>query len=253
MRLIKKENLSEDTQRYKFALPKGAKSLGLETGEHIQIGFHFLDRMVTRSYTPVRPILEEEKDGTFDLIIKSYFPSKDMPGGTISNILHELRPGEEIEVKGPMGEIRYLGHGKFRVDSKDLQFENISLVLGGSAITPGWQLIKAILKSKDPHDDTKIALVDGNKTESDILLREEMQKLMDEHPDQFKIEHVLSHAGPDWKGEKGFVDLERLKKLCYPPDKKNIALICGPPAMIANVLPALKEWGYKEEENLFGF
>ncbi|EEP77457.1 hypothetical protein UREG_02306 [Uncinocarpus reesii 1704] len=254
VKLIKKTHLSEDTQRYKFALPTGTKSLGLHTGEHIQIGFHFLDRMVTRSYTPVRPILEEEKDGTFDLVVKSYFPSKDMPGGTISNILHELRLGEEIEVKGPMGEIRYLGHGKFKVDGRELQFQHISLVLGGSAITPGWQLIKDILKSKNPHDNTKIALVDANKMESDILLRDEMQKLMEEHPDQFRIDHILSHAGDDWKGERGFVTEDHLKKYCYPPEKGNIALICGPPAMIAKaVLPALKDWGYTEEENLFGF
>lgn len=211
--------------------------------------------MVTRSYTPVRPILEEEKDGTFDLIIKSYFPTKDMPGGTISNILHELRPNEEIEIKGLMGEIRYRGCGKFQIDGMELQFRNISLILGGSAITPGWQLIKDILKSEDPHDDTKIALVDANKSEKDILLRQEMQTLMAEHPDQFKIEHVLSHPSPDWKGERGVVNLDRLKKLCYPPEKTNIALICGPPAMTASVLPELKEWGYNdnEEENLFGF
>ncbi|WEW59680.1 nitrate reductase [Emydomyces testavorans] len=254
VKLIKTEHLSEDTQRYKFALPEGAKSLGLRTGEHIQLGFHFLDRMITRSYTPVRPILEDEKDGTFDLVVKSYFPTKDMPGGTISNILHELRPGEEVEIKGPMGELHYLGHGKFRVDSKELQFKNISLVLGGSAITPGWQLIKDILKSKDPHDPTKIALVDANKTEDDILLREEMQELMNEHPDQFKIDYILSEPGPDWKGEKGFVTEEHLKKYCYPPEKENVALICGPPTMIAKaVLPALKDWGYKEEVNLFGF
>ncbi|EAS29271.3 nitrate reductase [Coccidioides immitis RS] len=254
VKLIKTTHISEDTQSYKFALPEGAKSLGLHTGEHIQIGFHFLDRMVTRSYTPVRPILEEEKDGTFDLVVKSYFPSKDMPGGTISNILHELRPGEEIEIKGPMGEIHYLGHGKLRVDGKTLQFQNISLVLGGSAITPGWQLIKDILKSENPHDNTKIVLVDANKTEGDILLRDEMEKLMKEHPDQFKINHILSDPGKIWKGDTGFVTEDYLKTHCYPPADGNVALICGPPAMIAKaVLPALKNWGYREEENLFGF
>jgi hypothetical protein len=37
----------------------------------------------------------------------------------MSNILDCLRAGEEIEVKGPAGEIMYVGQGKFVIDKKE--------------------------------------------------------------------------------------------------------------------------------------
>lgn len=172
----------------------------------------------------------------------------------MGNILDQLEEGEEIEIKGPVGDIEYKGNGRFTLDEKEFEFDNLSLVMGGSGITPGYQLARYILKSNNPPDKTKIKLVDANKTEDDILLRDHLKELEDEHPDQFQVTHILSHANDSWKGERGFVTKEHLQKYCYPPAKRNLAMICGPPAMMTKaVLPALKEWGYNEAENLFGF
>ncbi|EGE02981.1 nitrate reductase [Trichophyton equinum CBS 127.97] len=251
-RLVSKKALSADTRRYTFKLPPQATELGLETGQHVQVGFHFKDSLVVRPYTPVRPILKEEYDGTFDLVVKTYFPNKDQPGGTMSNILDCLRNGEEIEVKGPSGEIRYHGNGCFSVDGKEYNFDNVSLILGGSGVTPGYQVISKILRNGN--DKTNIRVIDGNKTENDILLRQDLDEFSQKHEDQFKIVHVLSHPSSDWKGLKGHVNDEIIEKYSFEPGKKNVALLCGPPAMIQKaVLPALKKWGYKEDENLFGF
>lgn len=257
VRFVRKEPVSQDTRRYTFALPKGKKSLGLSTCQHIQVAFHFADSMVVRSYTPTRPVFEEEEDGTFDLIVKTYFPSKVQPGGTMSNILDCLRPGEQVEVKGPTGEIIYAGNGKFLIDNKEVHFHNVSLVMGGSGITPGYQLIVHILASGrngEGRDGTQLRAVDANKTEDDILLREEFDQMAKDNPDQFKMTHVLSHADDEWKGERGHVTKELLQKSLFGPGENNVALLCGPPAMIQNaVLPALKEMGYEEDKNVFGF
>lgn len=254
---MRKEEVSSDTRRYTFSLPSGMRCLGLDTCQHIQLGFHFSDRLVVRPYTPTHPVFESEEDGTFDLLVKTYFPDETQPGGTMSNILDCLRPGEEIEVKGPTGEIRYMGRGKFIIDDREFRFRNVSLVLGGSGITPGYQLIARILdspeKSKEK-DETKLKVIDANKTENDILLLAELDQLAKDHPDQFQITHVLSHAGEDWKGKKGHVTKEILQKCVFPPGQDTVALLCGPPAMIQKaVLPALREIGYREDENLFGF
>lgn len=96
-----KKQISEDTRRYTFSLPEGMTKVGLVTCQHLQLGFHFNDRLVFRPYTPTRPVFQAEEDGTFDLVVKTYFPDQSQPGGTISNILDCLRTGEEIEVKGP--------------------------------------------------------------------------------------------------------------------------------------------------------
>ena len=252
-----KETLSEDTRRYTFALPPGVKKLGLGTCQHLQLGFHFNDRLVIRPYTPTRPVFESEEDGTFDLVVKTYFPDKSQPGGAMSNILDCLRPDEEIEVKGPSGDINYFGQGKFKIGNTDYYFRNISLVLGGSGITPGYQLISRILRAKDRNEDedkTGLKVIDANKTENDILLRNELDQLAKDNPDQFTITYILSHPGDNWKGEKGHVSKEVLQKYAFGPDNESVALLCGPPTMIRMaVLPAFQEMGYKEGENLFGF
>ena len=62
-------------------------------------------------------------------------------------------------------------------------------LLGGTGITPMLQLIRYI--SKDPKDDTKLSLLFANQTEKDILLRDELEQVAQEHPDQFKIWYTV--------------------------------------------------------------
>ncbi|KAL5335736.1 hypothetical protein BJX70DRAFT_309296 [Aspergillus crustosus] len=251
-KLVKKKRLSNDTQQYTFELPPPAKKLGLETGQHVQVGFHFEDRLVVRPYTPVRPILDEDDDGTFDLVVKTYFPDADQPGGTMSNILDCLREGEEVEIKGPSGVIRYLGHGRFTVDDREYAFDNVSLILGGSGVTPGYQIIARILQNKE--DNTKLKVIDANKSEGDILMKEKLAEFLENSKDQFEIVHVLSHPSNDWKGLRGHVNEDIIKQHAFKPSDKSVVLLCGPPTMIQKAaLPALKDWGYDEDCNLFGF
>jgi len=66
---------------------------------------------------------------------------------------------------------------------------------------------------------------------------------------------VLSHPSSDeWKGLKGHVDEDIIKKNCFEPKEGAAVFLCGPPAMIQKAaLPALKDWGYEEDVNCFGF
>lgn len=239
-RLVNKVNVSPDTNRYTFALPPPAKRLGLEIGQHFQIGFHFQDRLIIRTYTPVRPVMDGEDDGTFDLVVKTYFPDENQPGGTMSNIMDCLRIGQEIEVKGPSGEIRYRGNGQFIIDGKPYSFDNITLILGGSGVTPGFQVISRILR--DENDHTKLKVIDGNNTEADILLRGQFEEFEKKYPDQFEITHVLAFPDEQWKGPKGFVTPDIIHQHAFEPGERNVALLCGPPVMIQKaVLPALQK------------
>lgn len=42
---------------------------------------------------------ERQNDGTFDLIVKTYYPTEKDPGGTIGNILDTIRIGEKVRDK----------------------------------------------------------------------------------------------------------------------------------------------------------
>ena len=246
-----KKKLSADTFAYTFQVPKG-KRLGLGTCQHIQFGIHMQDKILVRSYTPTRPIMEFEEDGTVELTVKTYFPNDDQPGGAFSNFLYALSIGEQVDVNGPTGEIEYLGNSKFNIEGNERTLKKVSLTLGGSGITPGYQLVVKVLESKD--DKTELRVLDANKSQDDILLRERLDDLAEKHKDQIKITHVLSHPKKGWDGLKGHVDAEIVKDSCFAPSENSVVFLCGPPAMIQKAaLPALMEWGYEEEKNCFGF
>jgi nitrate reductase (NAD(P)H) len=50
-----------------------------------------------------------------------------------------------------------------------LQARYLSMVAGGSGITPCYAVLREVLS--DPQDDTRCALIYANKQESDIWLR----------------------------------------------------------------------------------
>ncbi|GKT58265.1 nitrate reductase [Colletotrichum tofieldiae] len=273
-KLIGRKALSDDTFSYTFQLPDHQAVLGLGTCQHVFIGFHLHDKMLVRSYTPTRPILpapndaprvlpeqegEESRthgpadgDGTFELVVKTYFPDKRQPGGAMSNILHKMPIGGEVEIRGPTGEITYEGNGKFVIDGEERVYRHVSLVLGGSGVTPGYSLIARIMAAGS--DQTEVRAVDANKAEEGILLRKELDGFVEKSKGRLKITHVLSHPDDKWQGLKGHVDEKILKQSLFPPSGENAVFLCGPPTMIQKaVLPALKAWGYEEDKNVFGF
>ncbi|KOS23414.1 Nitrate reductase 1 [Escovopsis weberi] len=269
-KLLSRKEISSDTRTYTFSLPGSRALLGLGTCQHVLVGFHLKDRMLVRPYTPTRPLLPhhhdekdetfrhlEDGDGTFDLTVKTYFPNDSQPGGAMSNILDCIPLGEEVELRGPTGDIVYTGNGRFVIEGKPRTFRRVSLVLGGSGITPGFALIGRILLSRKHGggaDQTSIRVVDANNTQNDILLRAELDRFERESDGQLGVTHVLSKADESWTGLRGYVTEEIMKNSLFPPADDSIALLCGPPAMIQKAaLPALRDWGYVEDVNMFGF
>ncbi|KAK1981000.1 hypothetical protein LZ30DRAFT_721568 [Colletotrichum cereale] len=276
-KLMARKALSDDTFSYTFRLPDHRAVLGLGTCQHVLVGVHLKDKMLVRSYTPTRPILPAPRDapaevpvsgdetgeeyhgsavdgdGTFELVVKTYFPDARQPGGAMSSILHKLTVGGEVEIRGPTGDITYEGGGRFVIDGAARAYKRVSLVLGGSGVTPGYALVARIVAAGGG-DATEIRVVDANKTAKDILLRDELDGLARESGGRFKITHVLSRPEDDWQGLLGHVNEKILRENLFPPSGDSAVFLCGPPTLIQKaVLPALKDWGYEEDKNVFGF
>ncbi|RYP64695.1 hypothetical protein DL771_008652 [Monosporascus sp. 5C6A] len=193
-----------------------------------------------------------DADGTFDSTTKTYFPDDKQSGGATSNILDCLPIGMQVELRGPTGEILYNGNGDFKIEGQKRHFDPVSLVLGGSGTTPGYALITRILISVN--DGTRLRVVDANKSDKYILLRKELDQLETKSRGQLSVTHVLSHPGNRREGLKGRVNKEIIKKSLFEPNNKSVIFLCGPPVMIQKAaLPGLKDWGYREDENMFGF
>ena len=175
--------ISHDTVRLRFVLPKATPVLGLPIGKHFKI-YAPLAKVVTpkkagewngredmeqerteieRKYTPTT---SDDEVGYVDLVIKVYkggvvdrFPD----GGKMSQYLGGLKPGDKVDVTGPVGTHTYLGNGKFKSGTKEHTCKKLGMMAGGTGITPMLQVIAAVLKN--PADPTQLYLIYANQTE----------------------------------------------------------------------------------------
>jgi cytochrome-b5 reductase len=63
------------------------------------------------------------------------------------------------------------------------------LLTGGTGITPMLQLVRHI--TRDPDDNTEMALLFANQSEDDILLKNELEEVAKTHPSQFKLWYTV--------------------------------------------------------------
>jgi len=125
-----------------------------------------------------------------------------------------------------------------------MRFKTVSLVAAGTGITPMYQIITAILRTKE--DPTKVALLYANHSIDDVLLNKELEQLAKEHLDRFKYWQVLSHPPPtDWTYSKGHINEIMLHNYLFPASDEAFAIVCGPPALMEHTaMPALRDLGY---------
>ena len=200
------------------------------------------EKPVIRPYTPTS---DENDAGHMDLLVKVY------PNGPMSEHMHSMKVGDSLAVKGPIP--------KYPLTTN--KHSSIAMIAGGTGITPMYQLTRKIFN--DPKNDkTKVTLIYGNVGESDILLKEEFDRLEKEFPDRFKAFYTLDNPPKSWKNGKGFISKDLLEKLLPDPKQENIKVfVCGPPGLYkaisgGKVSPtdqgelsgSLKELGYTKDQ-----
>jgi cytochrome-b5 reductase len=221
--LIQKVVLSKDSAIFRFGLPNPTDVLGLPIGQHIQISADIDGKNVMHSYTPTS--LDQDSKGFFDLLIKVY------PNGKLSTYIDKLELGEKIKVKGPKGFYKY----------EPNMLKHICMVAGGTGITPMYQIIKAILTNSN--DKTKITLLYGSQSESDILLRSELDEFAEKH-DNFNLIHFLDNAPENWNGKTGYITKDALIEHFPKPNDDIQLLLCGPPGLVSSIKKASNELGF---------
>ena len=65
----------------------------------------------------------------------------------------------------------------------------MSMIAGGTGITPCYQVLAAILR--DPEDKTTVRLLFANRTPDDILARDVLEELAAKHPDRFMLNFTV--------------------------------------------------------------
>ncbi|KAJ6352806.1 hypothetical protein OIU76_001925 [Salix suchowensis] len=251
-KLIKKEILSHDVRLFRFALPSEDQVLGLPVGKHIFLCATVNDKLCMRAYTPTSSV---DVVGHFDLVIKVYFKGvhpKVPNGGQMTQYLDSLSLGSVIDVKGPLGHVEYAGRGKLLVHDKPKFAKKLTMLAGGTGITPIYQVIQAVLK--DPEDKTEMYVVYASRTEDDILLREELDSWAKEH-ERLKVWHVIQKSTKEgWQYSTGIVTESILREHVPEGSEDTLALACGPPPMIQfAVKPNLEKMNYDIKNSLIVF
>ncbi|KAE9609005.1 hypothetical protein Lal_00020447 [Lupinus albus] len=251
-KLLSKTSISHDVRLFRFALPSNAQLLGLPVGKHIFLCATINEKLCMRAYTPTSTV---DELGYFELLVKIYLKNvhpKFPNGGLMSQHLDSLPIGSFLDVKGPLGHIEYTGKGNFLVHGQHKFAKRLAMLAGGTGITPIYQVAQAILK--DPTDETEMHVIYANRTEDDILLREELDDWSKKY-DRFKVWYVVQESIREgWEYSVGFITESVMREHLPEASDDTLALTCGPPPMIQfAVQPNLEKFGYDIKNNLLLF
>jgi predicted ferric reductase len=150
--------------------------------------------------------------------------------GDFTRTVRETSPGDRATLDGPYGRF---SHVLLAPEGR------LVMIAGGVGVTPILSMLRHIA---DAGDDRPVLFVWGNRTEEDILFRDEIESLPRRLP-RFRVRHVLSEQD-DWPGEKGLVDLDLLRRVLGEEDLKAHVFLCGPPPMMKMVRAALGWLGF---------
>ena len=230
--LLSKVPYNHDCAIFEFGLPPGVSHLSLPTCSCLLLcapGAGPDGADAVRPYTPINP---EGMQGKFQLLIKRY------PSGAVSSFVHNLPIGGAALFK----HIPYNLKLQYPFQINGALLKKVSMLGAGTGITP---LFQALHKLLEAHDTTEVVLLYGNRTEKDILLRDELEERA-KNCGRFRLVHILSRATEKWAGERGRVGRASIEKHIFPPAEDTCVFVCGPPPMYASCCGPREEKGLAE-------
>jgi len=271
--LVRRDEINDTVRLWRFQLPDPEMVLGLPCGKHFLVYAKVAEpaaaaedgataapeattkALCVRAYTPVSA---DELKGHVDLLVRVYrpLPPRFPRGGIMSQHFDSLVLGDTIEVRGPIGEIEYLGDGAFNHAHHGIFVAKTALFIGGgTGITPLYMVIRAALTLGYDGQNTsldKMSLVYGNSDTANILCRKELDAWAVDYKRRFSLWYTIDQPPPDgekWDYSVGFMD-EKMISARAPtdtPGAADYAILCGPPPMLAAVKRVLNKIGYADD------
>jgi ferredoxin-NADP reductase len=158
--------------------------------------------------------------------------TKKLSESEFSAALRALRVGDWARIDAPYGKFTFEG-----------EHERIGLLGGGIGITPLMSICKYCT---DKRLNTKITLLYGNRSESDIAFKEELETMREQN-ENLKVVFVLNEPDSGWKGAIGIITAEMVKKE-ISDYKETIFYTCGPPAMVEAMEKLIENLGLPKEQ-----
>ncbi len=151
--------------------------------------------------------------------------------GDFTATIGQTQVGDLAVIQAPFGRFSYLVHP----EAKELVF-----IAGGIGITP---LMSNLRHMRDTGADRQVLLLYSNKSEADIVFKEELDGMAGGEKPNLHIVHILTQPSSVWQGETGRLDREKLKRLCGAHLAHSTFFLCCPPPMIQSLVMILNGLG----------
>jgi ferredoxin-NADP reductase len=197
---------------------------GHRAGQHVDVRLTAEDGyQAQRSYS----IASAPEPGRVELLVER------LEDGEVSPYLtDELRVGDGLEVRGPIG-------GWFAWDAGE--GGPLLLVSGGSGIAP---LMAMVRHRKAAGSDTPVRLLYSSRSYEEVIFREELEALATEDG-TLEVIHTLTRSTPQgWKGYDRRIDQAMLGEVAFSPEEGPLAFVCGPTPLVETVATALVGLGH---------
>lgn len=173
-----------------FLEPPDGQPVSYKAGQFLTLILSHNNHEVRRSYS-----LSSVPDEPLRLTIKR------VQNGEISRyLLDTLQEGDILTSLHPAG--------RFTLDTQ--QTGDVVLIGAGSGITPLFGLLKEALQS---NSSRRVTLLYSNTSERNIIFRDELADLHQQHPDRFKMIHLISNLLDDWFGTRATMRQGRLNNV----------------------------------------
>lgn len=221
VKLIKKEEVANETMAFHFEKPEGFMFRAGQFGD----------------FTLINPSETDEEGNTRGFSLSHAPFETDLMIATrlrdtaFKRVLRNLPLGTELKLDAPYG--NFVLH---KTETTPAVF-----LTGGIGITPVRSIIAQATRDKLPH---KITLFYSNKTPSDTAFLSDLQSFAKENP-HFTFVPVMTRD-ETWQGEKGHITKDTLIK--YVPDLATpIYYLSGPASMVATMRQILTDAQVNED------
>ena len=156
----------------------------------------------------------------------------EIPDGEVSPYLvREVRAGDELEVKGPLG-----AYFVWRADDPS----PVQLIAGGSGVVPLVAIARARIAASA--SVSPMRLLYSVRSAGDALYAEEISAFEDRG---VTTTWVYTRTAPDgWNGRTGRVDADLLADAARSPSMNPLIFVCGPAGFVEAVADALVASGH---------
>jgi ring-1,2-phenylacetyl-CoA epoxidase subunit PaaE len=228
LKVAKVEQLTDDAVAVTFDVPPELEDdYRFKPGQALTLRRVVGDQDERRSYSICAPVGAPPRVGV-----------REVPGGFFSSYLvHEVRPGDEIEVLPPSGTF-----------TADLSVPGDHVfVVAGSGITPAISLAGSVLRD----GQSTVTVFYGNRRTNTVMFADELADLKDRYGTRLQLVHVLSREPRDAELTTGRLDAERLRTLVdafTDPEHVDHWWLCGPHGMVTDARELLAELGVPREK-----